>query len=191
MATKDLGFIKDEIAFYMEKIFQFSYAYVGAVIVVIAGSKTEVLENLSDLLLTESQILISTMIIFLNLVYLIIACSSSYAILKRGYFILSQNNKDGIELYIDWEKYNRSKGVKQIDSLSWNIDNFYTLFIFAICFIFSIILFSTTIRSSSGVVRIFQIALMLFHLFPIWAIFQISRLNKLCTELSNNWIFEI
>ena len=183
MASTDLGFIKDEIAFYMEKLFQFSYAYVGAIVVVIAGSNADILKNLSNIFESKTEIIISAIIIFLNLVYLIIACSSTYAILKRGYFILSQSDTEGLELYINWERFNRRKGIKKIKNIYWNIDNYYTLFIFVICFVFSVVLFTTVINSSSGGVSIFLWASIVGHIIPILAVIQIFKLVKICRDL--------
>jgi hypothetical protein len=65
--------VKTEITFFMEKLFQFSFVYIGSIFAVLAGTKSDLIQDLSKTTGLSSLLLISMALLLLNLIYLVIA----------------------------------------------------------------------------------------------------------------------
>lgn len=124
--------VKTEIAFFMEKGFQFSFVYVGAVFAAVATLNVSTITKIFGMPDNQLILFIVPALLLLNFLYLVVASSCLFAILKRGYFILANGQsleKDGVT-EVAWEKFVRQgtdKQTQQFGSISWNIDNYYTV----------------------------------------------------------------
>lgn len=182
MSEQDLDFITKEINFYMDKQFQFSFIYTGALLAIIAGTKIEIFSQLSSIFNSTTLIIALWLISVLNLIFLIVISSSGYAVIKRGLFILSMVNNSKNVYLVEWERFTR-KSYGDLRNLAWNIDNYYTAFIYAIGFITSIGVFIYAVPNSAGFLQFTFIGISALHLIPLWSIFQLYKLNKICRSL--------
>jgi len=124
MDDNGLDLIKNEIVFFMEKSFQFSFVYVGAVFAVLATTKFELVDRLAQQLAVKPASVILVSLLVLNLIYITLASSCIFAILKRGHFILSQGGHTKLQALVKWEKFLR-KSPDKFGRLRWNIDNYF------------------------------------------------------------------
>jgi hypothetical protein len=182
MTQESLSSIKNEITFFMEKSFQFSFVYVGAIFAGIASTKLEVMDILAAKLNTKPLLLVVTSILVLNLVYLTLAASCIFAILKRGYFILTHSSEDPEGVLVSWEKFVR-KSNREFGDLGWNVDNYYVGVIYFLVLILSLAAFLYGLFNYSGKGVAILFVLLALHILPIWALIQTAKLNAVCRRL--------
>jgi len=179
MKTEDLQPIKNEITFFMEKSFQFSFVYVGAIFAGVASVKLDVIAEWASKLHTTAETLVVMLIILLNLVYLILASSCTFATLKRGYFILVHGDQKAEEPLVLWEKFMRETP-GPFSTVGWNVDNYFVPVIYIIIFLLSICAFLYGIFNTSGKTLIVLIVLMVPYGVPVWCLIQTAKLNNVC-----------
>lgn len=182
---KEYNFLKDEIKFFMEKAFQFAFVYIGVLFAVMAGTKLEVLKGMAELLKTKPDIVLSIVLLTLNLTYLTLATSSLYAILKRGYFILSSTELLHDTPLSEWEHFVRVPRNKP-KYLDWNVDNYFMTILYLLIWAGSIVLSIYGISNSQDTAYILMICVVLLHLFPLWCGIHTIRLNHECRRLALN-----
>jgi hypothetical protein len=116
--------------------------------------------------------------------------SCSFAILKRGLFLLLTDLSEARDSYHQWEVFVRQSpfGVRR---LAWNIDNFYValidgavllLSLLAWCFALYWLLSTHTMRVSPNVEMGILIAIAIAYAIPIWSIAQLSWLARVCLD---------
>jgi len=179
MKTENLQSIKGEILFFMEKVFQFSFVYIGALFAVLASSKLEIGEALAEKLTVSSLYLGLNAFLLLNLVYLVLSCSCLFAILKRGHFILVHYRSATDEPLVRWEKYARKSPVG-FRKITWNIDNYYVVLLLVLVFIGSgaaLCLFWNDLGKDDP--RLLPAILLVSHLIPVWALCSSIKLLHL------------
>ena len=183
MSEENLGPIKNEITFFMEKSFQFSFVYIGSIFASVAGVKVDEVGKLATALHTDTGVVLTTAILTFNVVYLVLASSCLFAILKRGYFILQYSSPGREEVIVNWEKFVRKPDI-QFGSLGWNVDNYYMAVFYILIFIFSITVLIYGLTSTSvGALRIFFSILFALHALPTWVLIQTAKLDSACRAL--------
>lgn len=167
--------IKSEILFFMEKIFQFSFLYIGALFAVASG-KLDLGKALADALGVTPQYLALNVFLLLNLVYLIFSCSCIFATLKRGYFILENysNSKDPL---VQWEKSTRNNPEK-FRRIYWSIDNSYVACLFSIVALGSLCAFVWACIQYDYICIILPLTLLILHGIPFMAVKATLQLLK-------------
>lgn len=179
MNSESLQIIKSEITFFMDKSFQFSFVYVGAVFAGIASIKLDVIDTWAIKLHTTAETLLTILILLLNLVYLILASSCIFAILKRGYFFLAHSDQQPEGPLVVWEKFVR-KATGSFSTLGWNVDNYYVGVIWFFIFALSMCGFFYGILNATGTSVIVLSVLMALHGIPVWCLVQTAKLNRAC-----------
>lgn len=140
-ASPDLGRVKDEIAFFMEKTFQISLGYVGAVIAIVLASRLDSVDVATGV---NGAVLMFSGVLVVNSVYLSLAAGTLFAALKRGmYLSLEDPNGAG---FGKWEAFVRKSSDspfsgKPLGLHAWNLDNYYMAPVFVLIMIASIVSF--------------------------------------------------
>ncbi len=125
-------------------------------------------------------------ILLLNLIYLIVTASCGFAIIKRGYFLILEQSKYGKDnTFVTWEIFVRAS-TAGFGNISWNVDNYYVILIYAISFLLSVALFIYGLSISQGIVKGIIIGIFISHIIPVWSIAQVGRLDKLCRLAMKN-----
>jgi glycosyltransferase involved in cell wall biosynthesis len=188
MKEFDLEPIKDEITFFTEKTFQFSFIYVGALFATIAGTNFDFVQAVAKQLNSTPAAITGLAIVVLNLIYLIVACSNGFAVLKRGYFIiLNHNNSKPNEVLVEWERFVRKENAGFGD-IGWNVDNYYVVAIYVVAFSTSVLFTLYGLIYTDGFLWFLFIVATIAHLVPTWSLIQLARLNKACRK--SLFIFE-
>src|SRR5438067_2399770 len=81
--------VKSEIAFFMEKSFQVSFGYAGAVAALTAGVAVENFRAVVEQTGLRICVVWALSLLVLDFIYLTTAGGCLFGVLKRGYFILS------------------------------------------------------------------------------------------------------
>ena len=128
MMEADAQAVRTEIAFFMEKSFQITFGYLGSAAALTAGVAIDDVRALIAQNGLEIGSLWAVALLVLNVLYLTAAGGCLFAILKRGYFILTQSNASSTDAR--WERFLRTQaysvfGSKFLDRIAWNFDNFY------------------------------------------------------------------
>jgi hypothetical protein len=173
--------VKSEITFFMEKVFQFSFVYIGSLFAILAGTKTETIKDLAAAAATSPLLVIAAAILLLNLVYLVIATSCTFAVLKRGYFILLYGGSEERDALPRWESFLRSTNTG-FGYLSWNVDNHYLVLIFMMVFTISVSLFVYVFNNSGGSFKGIVTVLAGLHAVPLWALVETRKLDQACAN---------
>jgi hypothetical protein len=152
----DLGAVKSEIAFFMEKTFQVSFGYLGALAALAAAAKLDVLTAAASLLDVRVRMVVVTAVLMANAVYLTLACGTLFAVVKRGLFIIQQTSLAQIDaaprsIHLDWEVFVR-RPPPEVGApawgrvAAWNFDNFYMvpLFLLIACSSVGVAVFGMT-----------------------------------------------
>ena len=140
MSDERLQAVKEEIRFFMEKSFQVSFGYVGALVALAAAIKFDVLVDVARASGMGQGVLLSCALVVVNNVYSTVAVACLFAILKRGYFILTSTPPSAeaqVSIHRQWEIYVRSSSnclfaSPSLNGLAWNVDNYYMLPVFAL-----------------------------------------------------------
>jgi hypothetical protein len=181
--TDGLDRIKSEIQFFMSKCFQASFGYLAAVaaIVAFASSKRAVpIANATDV---RVRVLVAGTILTLNLFYFTMILACTYAIVKRGYFIIREA---GRHVDREWERFarvapvprpavplfpvlaniDRSRSMQRVRWLLWNIDNFYMVPIFFVIAAMTGTTAYVGMHASRGLSHWILIFLAVLHIVP-------------------------
>ena len=126
-----------EIQFFMEKAFHFSYLYLAAIFALIAGMGTTSVKLIAADIGTKPVILICISILAMDILYLVAASGCLFSVLKRGLFIL--DIADANQSMKEWEGFRRRMAKGGLGNLGWNVDNYFMVAMFAICFVISFI----------------------------------------------------
>lgn len=175
MNNGELDTIKSDMTFYLDKMFQFSFVYVAAVFAALAGTKVRVVCEISKLFSVNELVIVFAGILLLNLLYLTLAGSCGFAVLKRVDFILAYGNSlgNGGNALVGWERFTRGrKGL--IRSILWNIDNHFTALIYFVVATLSFPLFKYCWCHSKcdSNIHFFLIFLGVLYLVPVIALLQ-------------------
>ncbi len=176
--------VKNEITFFMEKVFQFSFVYIGSLFAIAAGTKSDVIKDLSESWRVGPFVVVAIGLLLLNLMYLVIACSCIFAVLKRGYFILIYGGPEQNDALPEWEAFLRAKR-EHFGYLSWNVDNYYLVVLYTLILMMSILLFCYGVINSNGLIRASILALGCMHAIPMWALIKTGKLNAACIEIAS------
>jgi hypothetical protein len=122
-------------------------------------------------------------LLLLNLMYLVIACSCVFAVLKRGYFILIYGGPQEGDALPQWEAFLRVRRAK-FGYIAWNIDNYYLVVLYLLGFVMSAFLLWYGVTHSKGLIRWSVIGLGFSHLIPMWALLKAGRLSEACAEIA-------
>jgi hypothetical protein len=192
MSDETLNSVKEEVRFFMEKTFQVSFGYAGALVALGASVKFDVLDGLEHATSLDKGVLLAGAVLVVNNVYLTLAVACLFAILKRGYFILATtaSTTDRVRsVHRDWEIYVRSTGNRlfgsaSLNKLAWNVDNYYMLPLFLFIEIASVVCTAYTWRVDCPAwVRAAILALLVMNIvIPGAAAWATYRLDTLCRE---------
>ena len=146
MSNANLDSVKNEIRFFMDKSFAVSFGYIGAIVALLAAVKFKVLEDAATSMHADEWSLLCGGVLVVNTVYLTVASSFLFAILKRGYFILKNtpaSTGSEVDLDREWEVFVRKPGAELFEShkmnmFAWNCDNFYMVPIFILIIAISV-----------------------------------------------------
>jgi hypothetical protein len=189
MSNGGLDLIKQDLAFYLEKTFQFSFVYVAAVFAVLAGAKVSAFQNFACSAMVPAIQLVLAAILLLNLLYLTLAISCAHAILKRAYFILDRKNcvGEGDIILRGWEAFTRKRADGYIlPAFFWNMDNYFSAFLYLIVFACSMLLCRNLIDHGKGWIRSYGWSQLAVHaiLLVITAV-SIRSLLRMCAKRAN------
>ena len=176
-----LGFVKDEIKFFMEKSYQFSFVYIAAVFAIIAGVKLEAMKPLSKLVNIEMDMLMVLSLCILNLAYLTLASACLFGILKRGYFILIQEKRTVDKAMVEWERFMRDQ--EGVSAVVWGVDNYFMVILYMIVWCASCGLLVYGIREGQGVAMWAAIIIGALHAFPLFNTGATVWINVRCDRL--------
>jgi hypothetical protein len=142
VSAESLARVKDEIGFFMEKTFQISFGYLGAMVALAAASSLDAADAIADDLGVGTTALFCTAILVVNAVYLSLASGTLFATIKRGLYLIQQD-PDAVghkhwETFVRRSEYQHVFRPKFMGSAAWNIDNFYMLPLFALIGVVSI-----------------------------------------------------
>lgn len=176
---------RDEIKFYMEKGFQASFGYFAVLVAAFALGNSSYTTQLATYIGIKIQDLLVIFFLLTNLFYLIVLPSCLFAILKRGLFILS-NDQRGADY--DWEIFARDPSRftavawDKENWLAWNIDNFFMMPAFFVIVMLSIIGILIGIKSDVWYVRLITAGI---FILPVWVIVYLWKLNSECQRLAH------
>lgn len=174
-------FIRDEIKFFMEKSFQFSYVYIGAAFAVAAGSKMNVLQGLAGTVGVNKEGIQILALLLLNLVYLTLASACLFAVLKRGYFILTWQDQLTGHMIFEWELFVR-RPARRPCLLDWNVDNYFMVLLVGLVWLCSFILTRQAFRCGQAQTIRYARRLLLLHVIPAWNTLNAIRLDCMCRQ---------
>jgi hypothetical protein len=109
MSSDNFQGVEAEIRFWMEKAYQVSLGYFGALIATAALVNLDILQPLSRALSVSPETVVAIMLLLLNFAYLTLVVASVFATLKRGYYILSYSSdaSDSANGAVHWEQFVR------------------------------------------------------------------------------------
>ncbi len=180
--------VKAEITFFMEKGFQFSFVYVGAVFAAVATLNVGTVKAIFHLPEENLSLLIVPALLLLNFLYLVVASSCLFAILKRGYFILAngQSSEGDSLTEVAWERFVRrgtDGPTRRFGSIAWNIDNYYTVVVCLLIVALSVVLAVYGVAEFPERWKAVPLVLLLLHVIPAWFFLRTKSLNDLCHRL--------
>ena len=182
MADKALKEVKDEIRFFLEKSFQVSFAYAGALAVTALSARLDVIRDLSQTTGLARSVILAFLILVNNAVYLSISLACSFALVKRGMFVLASDAGEADEILREWEKFLRMPAAG-FGKTAWNIDSYYLApvdFVVAMASftIFPLTLYRVLTHDMLDVPL--QLAVLVvpivLHVWPGWCFAQLVRL---------------
>lgn len=193
MTPRDIETVRSEISFWMEKCFQVSFGYLGALVAGVALSRRDALEPVSIAIAMKPEVLIPVLILLMNFAYVTVATACVFAVLKRGYYILLHPDEAQLTTgsTSSWEHFVRRNtdhpfGSGMIGELAWNVDNYYMAPLFLFIFLGSILAF--TIGWSAAECSWQKVVLLCagcLHAIPAGAVLATGRLNSSCRAAMN------
>ncbi|PKL48544.1 MAG: hypothetical protein CVV39_04250 [Planctomycetes bacterium HGW-Planctomycetes-1] len=173
--------IRTEISFFMDKSFQFSFVYIGALFAIIAGAKLEIIKEIANIFFDcNVRLVIVLSALILNFAYLMLSSSCLFAMVKRAYFILNTNTNNSVVK--NWEIFTR-KSKNGFGIIRWNIDNYFFVVILLVALTSSIVLFCIGFNGSNYNIKATLICILMFYAFPIWCLIEGQRLNNECHKI--------
>jgi hypothetical protein len=175
--------IKEEIKFFMDKSFQVSFFYTAALVAYALGLRAELVKQIATATNLDGRVVLVLILLISNFVYLTISLSCSFAVIKRGLFILQFESREPDNVLAEWERYIRI-GPSRFGFISWNIDNLYVGVVMALVFLlsFSGLVFALTILCSQSAMPYRDLQLWLcsaaiaLHAVPLWAMAHLLRI---------------
>lgn len=178
MSTPNLDSIKGEILFFMGKIFQFTFVYIGAVFAVLASSNLQVAGHIANFLRVGQTMLAVEVFLLLNFLYLVLSSSCMFAILKRGFFIVREVGPTApYHPLVRWERFVR-KNPRNFNSFLWNIDNHFVAVLFVAVLASSCLAFGFLVSQVGWKRAGIPLLLMILHGLPIWWIWPSWKLFR-------------
>jgi hypothetical protein len=164
---------------------QFSLAYIGAIVATAFSSNLSIMESIHVATNIDKGVLISGIFLFLNLSYLILATSWTFAIIKRGLFLLRLKAPQQKEI-VEFEIFLR-RTEDTFTKIGWNVDNYYVAFLYFLVFMSSAGLFwfafvpSAWARGAFG--QTVLLVLFLAHALPAWFAWQTFKVMQACDKV--------
>jgi hypothetical protein len=186
-SPESLDRVKGEITFFMEKTFQISFGYFGALVALGAASGLDASAAVASELGIGTAVLFCTAILLFNAVYLSLASGTLFATIKRGLFLIKMDpNALG---HRQWETFVRSSGdetmfrPRALAFAAWNLDNFYMTPLFALIGLVSVVTAIVGIREADGALG--QAVLLLavtIHIVPLGMLAMTGQLASHTTR---------
>lgn len=178
---ESLARVKDEIAFFMEKTFQITFGYLGALIALAVASGLDAGTAVAKELGLGTAPLFCTGVLLLNAMYLSLAAGTLFATIKRGLFLITQD--PGSLGHRRWESFVRQSdehspfGSGPRGFIAWNLDNFYMTPLFAMIGVVSVVIAIIGVREADGVLAHTIVLLAVAaHALPIAALGMTGKL---------------
>jgi len=191
MSDQPFASVRDEIRFFMDKGYQVSFGYFGALAALIAATKLQATTDVAATLGFPVGMLLAIAIVLLNVLYLSVAGGCLFGVLKRGYFILT-NAGDAVDREVlvkaEWEVFVRSVRERLfanafLDDMAWNVDNYYMVPILTFIVGVSVAaLVYAWLADASTMARAVTVGLALLHLLPIATLMAVARLDGVCRK---------
>ena len=184
--ASDASAIRAEIQFFMEKCFQASFGYVAGLLAVFAVTGVDFFAGLAAAADLRVRNLLSIVILALNLFYFTVILSCLFAVLKRGYFLLTL---DSGTPDLQWERFTRrpqSNAERPMNAFAWNIDNYYMMPIFAILFSLSVGAGVVGLSTGPGWSRLIAAMLIALYALPSAILVYLYRLDGDCRRLAED-----
>lgn len=134
----DFDAIKAEIAFFMEKMFQISLSYSGAIVALGAAIHLDIGGDIERVLGVHPAVTFVAVLLGLNALYLTLALGTLFAVFKRGLFLIEF--LDGAAINRRWEIFTRRRNGdgSVLERVFWNADMYFVVFLFGIVIAISI-----------------------------------------------------
>jgi hypothetical protein len=174
--------IKTEITFFMDKLFQSSFVYVGALFATLATIRLDGSAAIGALLGVSPRVIVVVAVLLANLVFLVLACSCTFAVLKRGMFIIEYDESNASAHSVLWEAFVRRTRLGW-GELSWNVDNYYVAVLGIVVFGVSLALGVIGLRNPVSDERWIVAILLALHVLPLWMLWQVARMNAACRRV--------
>lgn len=180
--------VKGEITFFMEKTFQVSFGYVGAIVALGAALSLNVVTEIASAVDIGVKPLVCGSVLVLNTVYLVLAAGTLFATIKRGVFLIVYSGEADGHRY--WEGFVRKSATSPfgggwLGDLCWNLDNVYMVPLFlligAVSVASAILGFSSAATVAEDAVVAFGVAL---HAVPAFILAAICRLAMTANGLA-------
>lgn len=182
--AEDLEFVKREITFFMEKTFQVSFGYFGALIAFLAAFKLEIVQAAGQAIGTGGGVVIAWAVLLLDVIYLTVAGACIYAVLKRGYFILIRAAvADPLRAWEVFERAAEENPIRgdAVPGISWNVDNYYMAPIYILIVVISAVAAGYCLLVPNTLARAIMGVLVSLHIFPAgWTLVAAKRMDGLC-----------
>lgn len=165
MSDGGLDLIKQDMLFYLDKTFQFSFVYVGAVFAVLAGAQSSVVNKLAfSFNIAHGDLIVPAAILLLNLLYLTLAMSCAHAILKRAYFMLDYRNATTVsdKVLNEWERFTRNP-VNGFKVVTWNVDNYFPIAVYGMILFLSVFLSVYCLIHGGWCFRLYACGVLFLH----------------------------
>jgi hypothetical protein len=176
MANDQFKDVKDEIRFFMDKSFQASFAYIGALVAAAYSVKLDVLSETSTLIGISSSVILSSILLLANFIFLTVNLGCIFAVIKRGIFIVASAERDSASSVAEWEVFLQLKAAG-LGFVAWNTDNLYLTPIVMVVVLLSFLIFGLELLSGVKRIEVFVLTVpMALHLWPAWSLSQLLRL---------------
>ena len=191
-SSTSLDRVKSEIEFFMEKTFQVSFGYLGALVAIGAAVNLEIIDKVADRLRMSPVPLACALVLSANVVYLSLAAGTLFATLKRGLYLVENHSVDSSHLR--WESFLRDHNAsvfrqRRLGFLAWNVDNFYMVPLFALIFAVSVVASVMGVASSDRTLDwIGLIALMALHAIPLQMLLWGSSLASHASDRARQYM---
>jgi hypothetical protein len=176
--------IKDEIRFFMDKSFQSSFAYIGALVAAVFSINLSTTQSISSFLSINQYILFSFVILLANFIFLTVNIGCIFAVVKRGIFIVASFEQRASNPEVEWETFLRTKAGR-LGWLAWNTDNFYLVPIVLVVAGLSLAIFGAELRILIAAVEkpkpaeyLLLVVPLALHVWPAWSFWQLGRLMQ-------------
>jgi hypothetical protein len=183
MTDDSIKEIKSEVRFFMDKSFQSSFAYIGALVAAIFSLKLDP-GTVSKFTSADPSLLLSSIVLLTNFIFLTVNIGCSFAVVKRGMFIVASSEQGTSNPDVEWETFLRTKAGR-LGWFGWNTDNFYLVPIVVVVVVLSIAIFGSelpTLLSARACVRTQEYLLLMIpmalHAWPAWSSWQLVRLMQ-------------